>query len=81
MFSREEAKQLMEEIKENHRKLAACEGPHDFRPSPSQNYPAVMRDKGMSDRWTCMRCHGWVYHEAHLWYERGRAHGQKEKPS
>jgi len=46
MLTKRKSEELWERVKENHRKLAGCPGPHDFRPLDDR-LAAVWYEKGL----------------------------------
>jgi transposase-like protein len=68
--TREEASQILKEVKANQARLNACEGPHDFQPMGPT-------DK-LRQRYRCSKCQGEVESLARTWYEDGLRHARKE---
>jgi len=65
-----EAKELLKEVQDNHKKLADCPLPHDFSIDldPTRNW---------SKRFKCTKCGGYVYQDKLIWYEKGLADAKK----
>lgn len=77
MLSKEEVKQIFEEVKANQKKLTGCVTPHDFQPAPT----ARRENTPFCDRYTCTKCKAWVTDDAYRWYVKGLEHARKEKPA
>ena len=69
MITRADSQRIWEEVKANHARLDACEGPHDFKPHPRPGRPALPDHK-------CTKCGGVIDIIALSWYTRGLAHGK-----
>lgn len=68
-----EAKSLIEEIKENSKRLEQCAGPHDFSVD-------LTPQKVLGKRWQCTKCKGTIETLPRMWYQRGLKHGQMKAP-
>jgi len=66
--SKETVKSIWEEVKENHKKLDACPGPHKFT-IPFRSSGELIRD------WSCELCGGHISSSDKSWYEKGLNHG------
>lgn len=64
-----DAKQILEQVRQNQRKLESCAGPHDF------TQPARKIGEWVTD-WFCAKCGGKIDNINKLWYERGMKHAQ-----
>jgi hypothetical protein len=65
-----DAKQILEEVKENRAKLDSCDL-HDFS--------IVNLKHGILKEYQCSKCNGKVDLIAKSWYEKGLKHGRGEK--
>lgn len=73
MITREQSRQILDEVKANIARLEACPGPHDFVPMQTRPAPRV--------RMQCTRCGGEVDSVNYAWYMRGRRHAAGELPA
>ena len=73
LFKKEELKQLMEEVKENLRRLRECEK-HDF---------VLLSEDGpmLYHKFVCRNCEGQINRHDYLWYQRGVKDGKKSCPT
>ena len=69
-MSRIDAHKILEQVKENTRRLSGCDVPHDFVPLPS---------KKALPRYRCLKCGGEIGSIERHWYERGLAHAAGNK--
>lgn len=60
---------IMQTVKENHAKLNACAGPH--------NFVCLTPDKPFGAKYRCSLCNGTADGVAVNWYNRGLQHGKK----
>lgn len=65
--------EIWRDVKDNHRRLAECPGPHDFRPDPTDHRPLLKRH-------VCSKCGGWTDAIHVHWYNLGLEHARKEQP-
>jgi hypothetical protein len=66
------AKELLEQVRENLRRLRECEGPHDFGSPEEQTTTPLVRE------FVCKKCGGSI-NRAHIsWYLEGVKHGRAE---
>lgn len=70
-LNQEEVKSIVLEVQENHRRLIACKGPHEFEVDLEACRKSLMQS------YRCRLCDGVVNGSAHVWYQRGLAHGAK----
>jgi len=66
-------REIMKQVQENHKRLRACPGPHDFIPDGDQE-PLTLTMK----KYKCIKCGGTIDTIAHSWYTKGLNHGRKE---
>jgi hypothetical protein len=71
-MTRDEAAAVLEQAKENRRKLEACPGPHVFDDATP--------DRKVGKTYRCSICGGTADAVARHWYELGRAHGRLPEP-
>jgi hypothetical protein len=64
--------QIWEEVQANHKRLDECEGPHDFSIKKDP-------DRKIGSDWICTKCGGRISAPNKTWYERGLAHGHKDR--
>ena len=62
--------EVWEEVKANHAKLDACDGPHVFEPIDAK--------KVVGRRYRCGLCKGEVDAINRSWYEKGLEHARRE---
>jgi hypothetical protein len=67
-ISPEEVGRIFDDVKENKRKLDACEL-HDF----------YATGEGVRSDFLCRRCDGRISRRDHMWYQIGIRHGKKDK--
>lgn len=67
-MDKKEMMEIFQEVKENHKKLDACER-HDFSIDLNSERP-------MGKKYQCTRCGGWVDETKKTWYEKGLAHAE-----
>ena len=65
------SREIWEQVKENHRKLRECPGPHDFH--------KIDEGKVFGPRYRCSVCQGEVCSTDYAWYRDGLEHGRKER--
>lgn len=60
--------EILDQVRANHRKLNACEGPHEFViDNPEEQL--------LRQRYRCTRCGGHIECRLYFWYKRGLEHG------
>jgi len=69
-MNREDAKSLLLEVKENHKKLMECKLPHDFSIDLDTN-------KEYSKRLQCTKCNAYIFEHNAMWYKRGLEDAKK----
>lgn len=69
-----ESRKLWEEVKANHARLSACEGPHDWEVDPSDTYHKLDSLK----KRRCKKCGGVMDSIHALIYSQGVEHGRKD---
>ena len=69
---RKELDGIWRDVKDNHKRLADCSGPHEFEPDPTDRRPILKRH-------VCKKCGGWVDAIHAHWYTHGLEHGRKEQ--
>lgn len=69
-ITREESLKIWEQVKANHKKLAECEGPHDFT-IEARKVGTLVRE------WGCTKCGGTVESTHRAWYLDGLRHGSR----
>jgi len=70
VMTREEAREILDQVVANQKTLTACSGPHEFEP--------VSKDKKFSRRYRCKKCGGEVESLHKYWYEQGLKHGSRK---
>lgn len=63
-FTMRDAARIWEEVKENHRRLSECAGPHVFR----------RQNNGRRDTYRCEKCGGVVDDHGAYWYLQALKH-------
>lgn len=66
-----ELKEIMEEVKENHRKLDSCSR-HLFNED-------LTPERRLNKQWKCSNCGGYINSSEKLWYEKGLCHAKGER--
>lgn len=56
---------IMQEVKDNHKKLDNCKSPHDFIKKTEELFP----------KYVCKKCGGEIEHGEYYWYKLGLKHG------
>lgn len=69
-FGAEMARTVFEEVRENHRRLEGCPGPHDFGVTDQSGF-------NFGQKYTCSKCGGVLDGVALRWYLKGLEHGKK----
>jgi len=69
-FGAETVRAIFEEIRENHRRLDRCPGPHDFGVTDQSGF-------NFRQKCTCSKCGGVLDGVALRWYLKGLEHGKK----
>jgi hypothetical protein len=77
VITREESVEILRQVRENHRRLEECPGPHDFKPVERDGItPAIGVKFGMKYR--CATCEGVIDGSDKWHYDQGLEHGRKE---
>jgi hypothetical protein len=67
-LGREAVLGIWAKVKDNHARLDACPGPHDFR--------RISERPTIGPAYSCAKCGGTVSTSDQKWYERGLKHGR-----
>jgi len=62
---------IINAVKENQRRLLACEGPHDCVPECTPRNQLVKK-------YQCKKCSGWMTTRDWVWYQEGLKHGRNQ---
>lgn len=72
-MDKEKIREIVRQVQENHKRLRACPGPHDFV-LEGESEPMTLANR----KYRCTRCNGTIDSMAYSWYTKGLDHGRKE---